>query len=462
MFLNLFLTELSQAQTVEWAKVFRIGSRDSDADRIVQLEDSTFAILGRSRSFGWRTPQGEGVMGLAFVRLYKNGDTMFVRNMHQPIGSYENCLAKGKEGNLFMGFEVQVDTFLHSRCRILKCDYYGNVKWMYPFLASEWNPVGISQIIPLSDGGCLAGGSATSIFPGQGSDMILLRFDSLGGLLWNRQYNNGFTTWGINLEAYPDGTYHMSGVANDSVWSVVVDSAGNQVNSHSWYHTLDASIPYGGLIKTGQNYYYSYHSNFGDSRSTIIRFDENKVPLWSKRNAPLGNAPFLSLDGGYVRFEAYPAANTYFRKYNADSSVSWSILLANQAQIEIFDMAYDGLGSAVLAGFKRNPALPTDMYFIKVSNVGYPVNPLASQKPVSKPKEQVTLNPYPNPAERYFYLGGLKATAKVQLFDLQGRKVSQHQVQPNEPIPVWSLKKGLYVWRAEDGKKSWSGKVWKE
>lgn len=453
------------AQVVQWSKSFRVGNKHSEAHKILMLEDSTFRVLGASYKFGWREPVTlQAHYGLAFTALEKNGDTSFVRNMYQPISGMINSLAKSKDGYFFMGFSVGKDTVFNSKLRILKCDLFGNVQWMYPFIGDQWTFSQITAIHPLEDGGCFAAGNASNTIPGQGGDMVLFRFDSLGGLLWERRYHHAVACATNNMEAYPDGTFHLSGIANDSVWSIIVDSIGSQISEHSWYRTLDGTTAYQGIIKTGQNYYYGYNYNTFNGRTTIIRFDENKNPIWTKQNAISGLPPFLSLDGGYSRWEGYSSGNVYFRKYHADSSLNWSVLLtsnANNPEVSIFDIAYDGLGSAVLAGSKHIQSEPTDMYFIKVSNVGYPVDPLSSSKSISTPKEQATLNPYPNPAERYFYLGGLKAAAKVQLFDLQGKKLGQYTVQPQEPIPVWSLKEGLYVWRASDGRKTWSGKILK-
>jgi len=117
-----------------------------------------------------------------------------------------------------------------------------------------------------------------------------------------------------------------------------------------------------------------------------------------------------------------------------------------------------------LAGYKKNLTdNRDDMYFIKISNVGYPVNPLSTKPTVENPSGKVPeLLVYPNPAQNYFYLQGIKGRTKLGIYNLQGHLLKEYTIQPNDAIPVWQFPTGLYIWKAEDGKRVWSGKILKE
>lgn len=71
------------------------------------------------------------------------------------------------------------------------------------------------------------------------------------------------------------------------------------------------------------------------------------------------------------------------------------------------------------------------------------------------------LRVYPNPASEYvvFDLEDMSPSAAICLFDSQGRLVLQHRLVVNQPVPVGGLAPGIYLYRVNDGRTIYKGKL---
>ncbi len=466
IFLFQWLGSSIWGQTIEWAKSYDLGIpayQNEYVDQIVQLEDSSYLALARISKFGYVNQTFGRIYGLGLVRIDKYGDSLYTKSLN-VTGWDNNYLAKAENGTVLVAFTMLEDTVLNAAMRIHKTDYAGNQVWVYPFIGQEWQGAFMRKVIPSREGGCYAVGSAKSIFPGNYWDGFLVKINPFGQLDFVLRYTDAPATSLNNIEAMPDGNYLLSGTAFNRIWSCVVDSTGFQLSDKTWF-TGDGVM--GGQIKLGHGSQFSYgYGKNSDNQGNIIKFDSSGDSVWVKRNTLAGFEPYLSRDGGYCRYEGYFMGKFYLNKYDADSSKLWGVQVSdfNNSLIDLSCMAYDGLGSAVLAGSIKNPSPNRDdMYFIKISNVGYPVNPLSTKPTVENPSGKLPeLSAYPNPAQRYFYLQGIKARTKLGIYNLQGHLLKEYSINPNDAIPVWQLPTGLYIWKAEDGKRVWSGKILKE
>jgi len=68
---------------------------------------------------------------------------------------------------------------------------------------------------------------------------------------------------------------------------------------------------------------------------------------------------------------------------------------------------------------------------------------------------------YPNPANDFiiFNLSDMSEPAFVELYDVQGRKVTEHKLSGNNRIPVSNLKKGIYIYKATSKGFVYKGKI---
>jgi hypothetical protein len=68
---------------------------------------------------------------------------------------------------------------------------------------------------------------------------------------------------------------------------------------------------------------------------------------------------------------------------------------------------------------------------------------------------------YPNPATDIivFDLTNISESAKVEVFDIQGKKVLEQKLSENKQISISNLPKGLYLFRLHDIENIYIGKI---
>ena len=76
-------------------------------------------------------------------------------------------------------------------------------------------------------------------------------------------------------------------------------------------------------------------------------------------------------------------------------------------------------------------------------------------------KVKTRINIYPNPAKEYivFDITNISSSAKVELFDLQGKKVLEEKLSENKQISISNLPKGLYLFKVKDSRNIYKGKI---
>jgi len=81
--------------------------------------------------------------------------------------------------------------------------------------------------------------------------------------------------------------------------------------------------------------------------------------------------------------------------------------------------------------------------------------------PVISNDKKSEIKVYPNPADDYvvFDMGNMPGIARLELYDIQGRKVISVGLNDNKQIPVGHLKKGIYLYTIHYSKGMFFGKV---
>ncbi len=473
----LLLYQISLGQSVDWQRQFLVGARNSSVQGIINFNESTLysAIAARTWGYVVQNPANTAY-GIGLVKVKAStGDTVFVRRIQGWTSSIANMkLHKSFEGNLVIASKSVGDTVLDSKILIQKVDTNGNSIWKLT-LSAGLNDPQVSKVLPTPDGGTLVMGSDFSTIGGL-QDWLLIKVSYNGQLQWTQRFNGG-NNWyckGNNIEPMRNGHYLLSGMAERLIWSVEIDENGNQLDEDTvWFGTapnlvFDAVIrqtPYQSIVASG-----TYGSN--PIKYFFGKFDVSGNKIWGGERIGFEGSVLATMqDGNILTIEhnTLSSDSSFFKLYGPDSALLWvkpvpiSGIFSVNATIN--DLAFDGLGGAVVSGTaKKLNGTGDELLFMKISGIGLPYDPFADTIPLGTkaPKWAKPLKVYPNPGSGDVWFSGLEGRLELSLYATDGRRVFEGWTESGSPVSLTHLPSGMYTYVARKGDQKWSGRWIKE
>jgi hypothetical protein len=454
------------AQEIIWAKRFLFGPGflgSIQISSICQKMDSSF-IAGIGADFwGKNIPNFGYVSGTGIVYLNKSGDTTKFVNLN-TYGWRQPKVALGLFHEIFFATAVSYDTTFNSKIRVFKLDSSGNTIWARFLSGPNYNRAQVTKLLPTPDGGCIVLGHVAGVQ--FWSDWLVMKYSYSGDLEWSQRFNGGGTSEANNIEPMPGGNYLVSGMVNNRIWSLVIDANGQQLsNSAYFFHNSPNNfllqgaqaiqIPQKEFLATGAQYFNDIWNTFNgkyDSSKTFLSGGYQNIAILK---------PWVNNDGGFSRVESQLGDSTFLRKYEPDSSRLWSVTLGKNPNVLFYDVAYDNLGSAVLAGFIKDSQNRDNAYIVKVANMGLPFDPTQNKAIYETPAFR-DLAAFPNPVRDRLHFKNVFFPSSIQVFDLLGRKKGEFSIKPGEAIDLSHLPKGQYMVRVEAEGKARAVRVMKE
>ncbi|HNW69491.1 MAG TPA: T9SS type A sorting domain-containing protein [Bacteroidales bacterium] len=302
------------------------------------------------------------------------------------------------------------------------------------------------------DGGYIIAGQVSSV---QGhSDIILFRTDSIGNLLWTKNYGNGsddniaysvaqtfdssFVITGRKYILYQPTQVFILKTNNhgDTIWAKCLSDTTKSSCGYSIMQTADS-----GLIVIGDcvNDIYLIKTNVdGDS-------------LWSKKYGgsayETGCAVSQTDDGGYIlagntlSFGA-GAMDYYIIKIDSAGNELWSETYGGSSDDECHSVMQIQDGGFVVSGHKQISNCNWDIYVVKTDKSGH-----VETSGNWEINENLELNIIPNPASSNISLqfsGRFGLTKKLEIFDCYGQ-LQLTKTGSFYDIDISSLTSGLYL-----------------
>ena len=251
--------------------------------------------------------------------------------------------------------------------------------WTYGGISSDYS----ESIQITSDGGFIIAGSTYST--GQGyNDVLLLKTDSLGNLIWFQALGSGNHDQGESVCLTQDGGYIVTGGTfvgnNPEVYLVKTDENGNEV----WSRTFGGPLPDcgrciqntndGGYIIAGET-----NALSGMSDVYLIKTDENGNEQWNRTFGGEGYQSACSIqqtdDSGFIVAGITDSAGFDYDVY---------LIKTDSFGNQIWSQTYGGLDSDysrcvkqtddrgyIIAGYTYSfGAGDKDVYIIKVDSIG--------------------------------------------------------------------------------------------
>jgi hypothetical protein len=311
-----------------------------DGSSIVQASDSGFLVLGKAAIYS------DNQAG-TILKVDAFGTQEWIRNV-QSFGQ-NMYLAEASDG----GFAVATTSIytvsgqdqaytVFSFC-LSKFDNEGNTLWNQTYTDSV-RSLTLFSLSSTADGGFVLGGDAHYYDPvtltTTQDDVIVLKTDAQGNMLWNRTYGGpGYEVLKVITQTSDGGyaitAYSDSFLNNQNIWLIKTDPNGN-IQWNKFYTSADLnqqrSIFASGGFETKDNGFLIYgtssdYSTLGNDRyeGFLLKTDSGGNPQWIQTYPNEVDYALQAQDEGYMLLATrYPAGTTELVQTDNAGAVQWN------------------------------------------------------------------------------------------------------------------------------------------
>jgi len=315
------LTSAGCSLISEWNKTW--GGIETDRSYALALDPiGNFYLAGSTWSYG------AGWTDLALVKYNNSGDLQWNRTWGGVVHDGANSIELDESGNIYVaGSSGENFADLYGDVLLLKYNNVGELQWNKTWGGNQRD--GGDGIVIDSLGDIYVAVTTQSFGAGQ-HDIGLLKYNNSGDLQWNR-------TWG--------------GSAMDWSTGIAIDSSDNV-------------------------YIAGTTDSFGDGNGDLclLKYNSSGDLQWS-RNWGLGAGEYsrgITLDelgNIYLTGITDNTRNLFILKYNPLGVLSWSRTHSIGAPYDLFDIELDSSNNIFLAGYKEVNGY-RDMFLINYDNAG--------------------------------------------------------------------------------------------
>lgn len=409
-----WVVKLNAAGAVEWQKSF--GGSDYDrASSVQQTVDGGYIIVGMTYSNNFDVTSHYGSSDVWVVKLSSTG----VLEWQKALGgsSVDEGLSiqpTSDGGYILCGVTFSTNGVVTTPTGgwIVKLNNTGTIQWQRG-IGSYMN-----CIQQTTDGGYIAAGYSNG--PLGGYDYHIVKLNSSGTTQWQKYYGGTSSDTAEEIQQTTDGGYIVVGTTDSSNTDVTQNNGSsdywvlklNNLGELQWQKALGGStFDYGKSVQqtTDGGYIVCGYvvstdglvtGNHGDADYWVVRLDNLGSVLWQKTLGGIGTDWGQSIqqasDGGYIV---------------AGTTGSWD-------------------GDVTMQYGDR------DFWVVKLSPDNLSTSDFST---INK----VTI--YPNPTKDFFKLSNYENVQKVELYDLNGKKLIYKNDFKDEKIAIQKFSKGIYT-----------------
>jgi len=300
---NLWLFKTDKAGNLIWNKTFG-GNSDDEGAAAKQTLDGGFITAGHTSSFG------SGAKDVFVVRTDSSGNEIWSRVFGGTSDEEAYGLEVLPDGGYMIACATSSATAGSRDGWLIRLTSAGNILWDKKFGGLSTD--GFRGIQRTTDGGFILTGWTASDGAGILGNAWLVKTDSAGNILFNKNFGGSDADRGLGVQQTSDGGYILAGYTTstgaglDDMYVIKTDASGNQ----TWIKTFGGTgRDYGNAVKqTADGAYliagYTLSYGAGGDDLWLVKIDTSGTLLWQKTfggtASDVAYSMDLTTDGGYV------------------------------------------------------------------------------------------------------------------------------------------------------------------
>ena len=360
---NYLVAKVNAANELIWQKTYG-GSGHETPSKILPTKDGGFILAGFSNSSDGDLSENKGWDDCWVLKLDESGSIQWERSFggtSRDLGN--NILQTADSGYLIAATTKSTDGDVSENHGgtdfwLLKTDAGGSIEWERTYGGSEDET--FSVVKQLNDSCLLLIGSSRSSdgdvgYNYGGKDYWLVKTDTEGNLLWERNYGGSESDNGASIALKNDGGFVLGGSSKssdgdvtknlglDDYWVFSCDAGGNILWQRSYGGSKNDVLKQiesmdGGYLLTGYSFSYDINvtDNHGSSDMWVVKTYNNGQINWARSlggsEQDGANAMAFSNDHGYL-IAGYTASNDGDVEESSGNIDMWVVKLCEDYNI---------------------------------------------------------------------------------------------------------------------------------
>jgi len=434
---NVFLVEFDTLGNELWRNEFDIpGYYRTEVMCASPIDSTSYMLIANARD-------STGNVDNLLIKINATGDTIWtkINKDTNAFQSYVKIIKLTDDSTFIIGGNIDYyNDNNYQHIALQKVDWKGNMIWQKEY---DFNPYysSCADLINLSDKGFLICGYRWNV-AAEKREVLLVRTDSLGNLLWQRTYHKKYEDFGENIILSKEGGFLISGLQQIykgftyhtdryAAWIIKTDTAGNVEWDSIYPSDTGTTLFWRGIIQLEDS---SYVLNGGHDPDLV----HGDMALVTKMD----------------RFGNIIWQHTYTR----DST----------KHHYFYDLQPTADHGFIACGSTWNDSTWQDGWIVKLDSMGCPYGSdcgTTGLVVLPTPKTE-HLFIYPNPSTGLINISlpaGITGKITLWVYDITGRvllqKIYSKLNASTLTLNLAGRPTGLYVIKLQSGKQSWFGKM---